>query len=1601
MAKQNSYSLPAASIKAKSIPGVAGIEAASSTQLDQTKFSENLVKERKILENYRGIESSAVRISMREYYERGINILKPEIVMTHELIPIRKDFEQSPGLQVQAGDRKISVNQVFKLIELHHSVQNAMNISSLEFLQETAGFDIEAFYDAAFKYYNPSVISDTLEASIQAFKELIQAEMHPSASSQPRDNVNSSAGKSGIEASVFAAYGDADAAKTSKILFELETSGKAGAITKQEGKPKIIEHFPFRTIIRQGTQIQLDTINRILEIIILEKITEALFDYFADIVTLKEIVIPRYHDISKMTNTISTPANASLKNESKKAIQALKNNFIDSVEQVSLPNAALLVSSGNSAESQAGPFKFAAEGLLAPRGLGISKIGNSDNFTIIYSLFTSIMKSLTFNSPGKIPAELMEAKSSVLKSEIRNDGNGINTAFSEKIYDFFERTSLSSFIGSNSTRIDINTDKDTGYTNFVFTSAAINDSTINKSKAYALTRDEFKRAINQHSKPSSEIDRFYSKSKVLEPPHGFVDDLDMAGELLSAAIFDTCFVLNNRKYNTDSFGNGIASDFEQYIKNTLGHDAMSYIDARDFSGSERLDLDAAVQYSNSKVTNIENGIGLLGDAIFAEKRIVNNSISCLPGSNRNYPSLNKTLDGKNGIPLEAFSDASFDGIEEYIEDLENFTNKSFKDIGRLFGLHGSNDFPGQVTKSHDPNSILEMILSRLLNELDVIIDQIFNDSSRWVKHTTVTADKRRAFSLATAILAGGDDLVLSNFFVAHYLRKDGYFATSRANHDSVKFWTNGMRSDAACGALWHMFEKIMGKDLQTVSRASLTARDVTSYYRGNFGNYFLQAKSELADDDFFTFLNNSKFNGTTFLLGRELESDDFETWEKLEFKYKNNHESLLDPVEDTLRDSEYSIMTKPVESLRDFIKDKDSRYAGGIANQLNSENLVESESVLISSQPSTSGGKKNYEKAYILKEKAENPGIFTSHSLFKSTDLQREYATFAFICKLLNRCLTVKIKFNSDKSLGIIFSKRQLMGLKDAIRNTNELHNIAVSRSSIVSDADQDPQKALLELNTLKNILKNAKRPLNQRVERVKVCYASIYSHIENLHTMKEEIKRSVSPAALKNTSKLAIDYYGLKNSANGLRANQSIFAPNANSVDINFFNVRQSLLFYLSSKTLPMFYKNYYDNIQVSKGNFAYPSYANISDQQIYQMNLALSGEDFGNSSSEKLGKKTILNVGIPPGQLIQLGINAQTSNGDPNYFNSPYVCIHIFKKDGLGGDILYYPKPFIFNSNLVAIENFDSVFTNESSPIHEEEYESINTFEKLLEKFSLYGFDIEKSKVLNRVEEYNDIAASATDLNYMNNGGSGNKSIALREIKINHLHDHYLKMYMKMTTGINLTELAFPLNDHNRLTGQVDEGMKNLFDRYRDALFLRYPSINVDPVLAREFVRLEKNIAASRFFSLNEKVKNVFSAKAFERIYSVFVNEADFVVYPYPDIISDATKEAGGTLFDTLINTQAFVDSLPSLYEPCPYFNLNSGRQIFGINNLTKAKLAADAVQGAAFSNVSEGNAPSTDKFLSGKYRQFFKHLNEIESDNVSDVYEFFAVVSVIRRK
>ena len=158
MTAKQTPELPTAVIQARDRTGLAdrfhGPSSGTGAYLDDTfnqgplDMSSNVLPPdqelRSVLntEDIAGKDAMLIKHQFAEYYARGINILRPEIVMASEFVPIIKSKNELPGLQVQLGEAKVSVNQVVRLIELHNAVQKSLNVASRDFINSAADCNV-------------------------------------------------------------------------------------------------------------------------------------------------------------------------------------------------------------------------------------------------------------------------------------------------------------------------------------------------------------------------------------------------------------------------------------------------------------------------------------------------------------------------------------------------------------------------------------------------------------------------------------------------------------------------------------------------------------------------------------------------------------------------------------------------------------------------------------------------------------------------------------------------------------------------------------------------------------------------------------------------------------------------------------------------------------------------------------------------------------------------------------------------------------------------------------------------------------------------------------------------------------------------------------------------------------------------------------------------------------------------------------------------------------------------------------------------------------------------------------------------------------------
>ena len=131
-------------------------------------------------------------------------------------------------------------------------------------------------------------------------------------------------------------------------------------------------------------------------------------------------------------------------------------------------------------------------------------------------------------------------------------------------------------------------------------------------------------------------------------------------------------------------------------------------------------------------------------------------------------------------------------------------------------------------------------------------------------------------------------------------------------------------------------------------------------------------------------------------------------------------------------------------------------------------------------------------------------------------------------------------------------------------------------------------------------------------------------------------------------------------------------------------------------------------------------------------------------------------------------------------------------------------------------------------------------------------------------------------------------------RDVLINHVTDYVLKEYNKLTTGLDFDEDTFLLLeqpiDFNRIqsTQLLGSKLTDEYVRILEMIAKLYPETEQDAQLKSEVFRLTRVIKQSGPFSFVNRFKKTVTPKSFDRVYSIIVNEKDFILSTAEDIFT-----------------------------------------------------------------------------------------------------------------
>tara|TARA_Y100000034_G_scaffold86153_1_gene103278 strand:+ start:25 stop:2616 length:2592 start_codon:yes stop_codon:yes gene_type:complete len=524
-----------------------------------------------------------------------------------------------------------------------------------------------------------------------------------------------------------------------------------------------------------------------------------------------------------------------------------------------------------------------------------------------------------------------------------------------------------------------------------------------------------------------------------------------------------------------------------------------------------------------------------------------------------------------------------------------------------------------------------------------------------------------------------------------------------------------------------------------------------------------------------------------------------------------------------------------------------------------------------------------------------------------STMTSRYYAYFMHFIKILKSTTAVSFyqpgQEESWESFWIDYNPWQLKGAAEGLKNGPL--GPKPSELSAQNKHNSSYSKATMFINQGTAIAQ-------QRPSHIAKCLAYLVGQADSHINMRNQLVRFFNTNSINNKYKDILDFY----------IDNPIGVKALRFVDDSLYrNVHYGTLTQMKRS------RNF---DHTSSGNY-------ISSEQLTNMIKILSQENYGFLKSDDWsGKKLAFNVGIPAGWLTHARQSAYAASGDSSYLKSNIVAIHVSKVDDINPAIRYYPKTFVFDMSRYVIENINE---NDIS------FNPIGLMQGS-QDFQPQLTDFTNTDISTLLDKHTICELKSGNLNvyqgnaYLTEGSSKPDNLniqTMRSIYHNHLADYYLKLYFKTMEGIDYSSSKLLLTDN--LESMSDLNKTSLLNNLRARLEILFN--NRDEVLqsSRELMRIDNASKYSLFYSSELYSKDVLYPKIFDRIFTLFVNERDFIL---------RTKdESNGTEGSYSMDPQLCFDKY---ILPTPLFRLDGGREV---TTMIKPEFASNQTQQGGISS------------------------------------------------
>lgn len=299
-----------------------------------------------------------------------------------------------------------------------------------------------------------------------------------------------------------------------------------------------------------------------------------------------------------------------------------------------------------------------------------------------------------------------------------------------------------------------------------------------------------------------------------------------------------------------------------------------------------------------------------------------------------------------------------------------------------------------------------------------------------------------------------------------------------------------------------------------------------------------------------------------------------------------------------------------------------------------------------------------------------------------------------------------------------------------------------------------------------------------------------------------------------------------------------------------------------------------------------------------------------------DNAGQKRIMTVGIPSGMIESLRRAAMDSSGDSYFAKTKLLKISLWRRNLISEEIVETPQSFVFDISKFIVEGRQSYIAGPASDYLDTSaaFQEGWTIKDLIQNSVIRTYDesgctqsnegyayteAQRTKWIQNGGDIRDLGpeygeswwgeneiVDMTDgqlLSYFghlvsgeNGSGIAKPTCVLDYVTINHIIDHYIKLYTKLTMGIDIRETTFPLS----LDSTIDTYKHNsfldseTFASVDTKLSLSYPTR--DQAAAISYSRLREEAKRSRLLSPSIYRNRVVYPKTFDRVFSFVIDDS-----------------------------------------------------------------------------------------------------------------------------